>query len=74
MRAVGFAVRLGRPCVDVPGVPGRDLGARGESQRAVLSERGTEFVLEWEWLPSWRPQDITEDGREQLRAIGFTAF
>lgn len=42
--------------------------------RSVLSEMDTEFAVQWEWLPSWRPQDISEDGREQLRAIGFTAF
>lgn len=40
--------------------------------RTVLA--GTEFSIDWEWLPSWRPADITEDGREQLRAIGFSAF
>ncbi|MGV9862531.1 iron-sulfur cluster assembly protein [Rhodococcus koreensis] len=46
-----------------------------ESQiRTVLSEMGTEYVVQWEWLPSWRPHDISEDGRDQLRAIGFTAF
>jgi metal-sulfur cluster biosynthetic enzyme/ribosomal protein L22 len=42
--------------------------------RAVLSAMDTPFAVEWEWLPSWRPHDISEDGREQLRAIGFTAF
>ena len=40
----------------------------------VLAESGTEFVLDWEWLPSWRPDDISADGRDQLRAIGFSAF
>jgi metal-sulfur cluster biosynthetic enzyme/ribosomal protein L22 len=46
-----------------------------ESQmKAVLDEMDTEFTVQWEWLPSWRPADITDDGREQLRAIGFTAF
>lgn len=39
-----------------------------------LSAMDTEFTVEWEWLPSWRPADISEDGREQLRAIGFNAF
>jgi len=39
-----------------------------------LSAMGTAFTVEWEWLPSWRPADITEDGREQLRAIGFNSF
>lgn len=46
-----------------------------ESQmRAFLAEEGVEFTVEWEWLPTWRPADITEDGREQLRAIGFSNF
>ncbi|MEN0137032.1 MAG: iron-sulfur cluster assembly protein [Rhodococcus sp. (in: high G+C Gram-positive bacteria)] len=46
-----------------------------ESQiRTVLAEMDTEYVVQWEWLPSWRPHDISEDGRDQLRAIGFTAF
>jgi metal-sulfur cluster biosynthetic enzyme len=24
------------------------------------------------WNPPWGPDKITEDGREQLRALGFT--
>jgi metal-sulfur cluster biosynthetic enzyme/ribosomal protein L22 len=39
-----------------------------------MSAIGTEFTVAWEWLPTWRPADITDDGREQLRAIGFSAF
>jgi metal-sulfur cluster biosynthetic enzyme len=23
------------------------------------------------WMPPWGPEKITEDGREQLRALGF---
>jgi metal-sulfur cluster biosynthetic enzyme/ribosomal protein L22 len=30
------------------------------------------FRVDWQWLPAWRPADITDAGREQLRAIGFT--
>jgi metal-sulfur cluster biosynthetic enzyme len=30
------------------------------------------FVVDWQWLPAWRPADITDSGREQLHAIGFT--
>jgi metal-sulfur cluster biosynthetic enzyme/ribosomal protein L22 len=30
------------------------------------------FRVEWQWIPAWRPADMTESGREQLRAIGFT--
>ena len=29
------------------------------------------FVINWVWLPPWGPEKITEDGREQLRALGF---
>jgi metal-sulfur cluster biosynthetic enzyme/ribosomal protein L22 len=30
------------------------------------------FRVDWQWIPAWRPADITADGRAQLRAIGFT--
>jgi len=29
------------------------------------------FRINWVWLPPWGPDKITEDGREQLRALGF---
>jgi metal-sulfur cluster biosynthetic enzyme len=28
--------------------------------------------VDWVWSPAWRPADMTDSGREQLRAIGFT--
>jgi metal-sulfur cluster biosynthetic enzyme/ribosomal protein L22 len=31
-----------------------------------------DFRIDWQWIPAWRPADITDAGREQLRAIGFT--
>jgi metal-sulfur cluster biosynthetic enzyme/ribosomal protein L22 len=31
-----------------------------------------DFRVDWRWVPAWRPADITPDGRDQLRAIGFT--
>ena len=31
-----------------------------------------DFRLDWVWLPAWQPADITDSGREQLHAIGFT--
>jgi metal-sulfur cluster biosynthetic enzyme len=31
-----------------------------------------DFRIDWTWLPAWKPADITDGGREQLRAIGFT--
>ena len=30
-----------------------------------------ELKINWVWLPPWGPDKITEDGREQLRALGF---
>jgi metal-sulfur cluster biosynthetic enzyme len=30
------------------------------------------FVVDWQWIPAWRPADITDSGRDQLHAIGFT--
>jgi metal-sulfur cluster biosynthetic enzyme/ribosomal protein L22 len=31
-----------------------------------------DFRVEWQWIPAWRPTDITDSGREQLSAIGFS--
>ncbi len=31
----------------------------------------SEFTINWVWLPPWGPEKITEDGRDQLRALGF---
>ncbi|GLZ44045.1 hypothetical protein Acsp06_02300 [Actinomycetospora sp. NBRC 106375] len=28
--------------------------------------------INWVWMPPWGPDKITDDGREQLRALGFT--
>jgi metal-sulfur cluster biosynthetic enzyme len=30
------------------------------------------FRIDWVWLPPWRPADMTDSGRDQLRAIGFS--
>jgi metal-sulfur cluster biosynthetic enzyme len=30
-----------------------------------------DMKINWVWLPPWGPDKITEDGREQLRALGF---
>ena len=29
------------------------------------------FRINWVWLPPWGPDKITDEGREQLRALGF---
>jgi metal-sulfur cluster biosynthetic enzyme len=28
-------------------------------------------VINWVWMPPWGTEMITEDGRDQLRALGF---
>ena len=28
-------------------------------------------TINWVWMPPWGPEKITDDGREQLRALGF---
>src|SRR5690606_42038786 len=30
-----------------------------------------DVVINWVWMPPWGPDKITDDGREQLRALGF---
>jgi len=32
----------------------------------------SEVKINWVWNPPWGPDKITDDGREQLRALGFT--
>ena len=32
----------------------------------------SEIKLNWVWNPPWGPDKITDDGREQLRALGFS--
>jgi len=31
-----------------------------------------EVKINWVWNPPWGPDKITDDGRDQLRALGFT--
>ena len=30
------------------------------------------FRINWVWMPPWGPERITDDGRDMMRAIGFT--
>lgn len=43
-----------------------------EEQAAAALDGVTEaFRINWVWMPPWGPELITEDGRDQMRAIGF---
>jgi metal-sulfur cluster biosynthetic enzyme len=43
--------------------------ARGALVRSGLA---ADLKINWVWMPPWGPDKITDDGREQLRALGFT--
>ena len=45
-----------------------------DQSRSALVGAGlvTDIKINWVWNPPWGPDKITEDGREQLRALGFT--
>jgi metal-sulfur cluster biosynthetic enzyme len=42
-----------------------------DQAREALEGVVPDFRINWVWLPPWGPEKITEDGREQLRALGF---
>ncbi len=43
-----------------------------EDQSAAALDGVTNgFRINWVWMPPWGPDKITDDGREQLRALGF---
>ncbi len=45
-----------------------------EQSRNALVRAGLvdDLRINWVWVPPWGPDKITDDGREQLRALGFT--
>jgi len=42
-----------------------------DQTRTALDGLVNDFRINWVWLPPWGPDKITDDGREQLRALGF---
>jgi metal-sulfur cluster biosynthetic enzyme len=42
-----------------------------EQAAEALKDTVEDFTINWVWMPPWGPESITEDGREQLRALGF---
>ncbi|WGW13720.1 metal-sulfur cluster assembly factor [Saxibacter everestensis] len=42
-----------------------------DQTRACLDGIVPDYRLNWVWMPPWGPEKITEDGREQMRALGF---
>jgi metal-sulfur cluster biosynthetic enzyme len=42
-----------------------------DQTRMALDGLVNDFRINWVWMPPWGPEKITDDGREQLRALGF---
>jgi metal-sulfur cluster biosynthetic enzyme len=42
-----------------------------DQTREALEGLVADFRINWVWMPPWGPDKITDDGREQLRALGF---
>ena len=54
-----------------PACPLTDVIEDQATQAVVSNTAVDEIDLNWVWMPPWGPQFITEEGREQLRALGF---
>jgi metal-sulfur cluster biosynthetic enzyme len=46
----------------------RDRGPDPQALEGLVED----FTINWVWMPPWGPDKITDDGREQLRALGFS--
>ena len=42
-----------------------------DQTESALEGLVADVAINWVWMPPWGPDKITEDGREQLRALGF---
>jgi len=42
-----------------------------DQAHSALEGLVSDVKINWVWLPPWGPDKITEEGREQLRALGF---
>lgn len=38
---------------------------------AALKDLASRSAINWVWMPPWSPEKITDDGRDQLRVLGF---
>ena len=43
-----------------------------EQTAAALDSVVERFRINWVWMPPWGPEKITDDGREMMRALGFS--
>jgi metal-sulfur cluster biosynthetic enzyme len=43
-----------------------------EETAQALDGAVEQFRINWVWMPPWGPEKITDDGREMMRALGFS--
>ncbi|MEC3953290.1 metal-sulfur cluster assembly factor [Nocardia sp. CDC153] len=55
-----------------PACPLTDVIEDQSRNALVRSGLAEDLQINWVWMPPWGPDKITDDGREQLRALGFT--
>ncbi|AWB81870.1 metal-sulfur cluster biosynthetic enzyme [Corynebacterium yudongzhengii] len=54
-----------------PACPLTDVLEDQATSAVITNTECDDLILNWVWMPPWGPQMITEEGREQLRALGF---
>ncbi|MER0113143.1 metal-sulfur cluster assembly factor [Corynebacterium sp. KPL3954] len=54
-----------------PSCPLTDVIAEQVEDIVKANKLADAVRINWVWMPPWGPQMITEEGREQLQALGF---
>ncbi len=47
-------------------------GVIEDRTRQALAAITSDVKINWVWMPVWAPDKISDDGRDQLRCLGFT--
>ncbi|BBX22472.1 metal-sulfur cluster biosynthetic enzyme [Mycolicibacter terrae] len=55
-----------------PACPLQDMIAEQVENATVGAGLVKKLDLSWVWEPAWGPDKITDEGREMMRAVGFT--
>ncbi|MBZ8177819.1 DUF59 domain-containing protein [Corynebacterium poyangense] len=55
-----------------PACPLTDVIEDQAHSAVVGNGAANSLTINWVWVPAWGPHMITEEGREQLRALGFS--
>ena len=42
-----------------------------DQTRSALAGLVSDYKINWVWMPPWSVEKITDDGRDQMRSLGF---